>query len=96
MEIASFQKEIKKKLARAQSLAFDWVLKDKGDVCIEITSHWGGATINSIGGIDATHPYFCMRFKHWPHLYEDSDGDAIRVFYANQIGILNHWIKLLK
>lgn len=95
-EVKSLQKELKKKLQRATSLAFDRVLKNKGPVNIEITSYGDGATISSIGGIDATHPHWGVRFNPWPHLHEDSDGDEIRKFYENQIKIVNHWISLLK
>ncbi|WP_088656235.1 hypothetical protein [Geofilum rhodophaeum] len=95
-EVKSLQKELKKKLQRATSLAFDRVLKNKGPVSIEITSYGAGACINSIGGVDATHPYWAIRFNPWPHLHQHSDGDEIRKFYENQIKIVNHWISLLK
>lgn len=95
-EVKSLQKELKKKLQRATSLAFDRVLKNKGPVSLEITSFGRGANINSIGGIDATHPHSNVWFKHWAHLHEDSDGDEIREFYEDQIKIVNHWISLLK
>lgn len=95
-EVKSLQKELKKKLQRASSLAFDRVLKNKGPVSLEITSYGAGASISSIGGIDATHPYWKIMFEHWPHLDEYSDGDEIREFYEDQIKIVNHWINLLK
>lgn len=95
-EVKSLQKELKKKLQRATSLAFDRVLKNNGPVSLEITSYGGGACISSIGGIDATHPHWRVTFKHWPHLDENSDGEEICEFYEDQIKIVNHWIKLLK